>query len=227
MPAPTIPAEYMPWIQQAAQQYNLSPALLAGLLAQESDRFNPAVISGQQLGPVTQYGRAVGIGQFLPSTAAQLGIDPLDPRAAIFGAAQYLGGLIQRYGSADLGLAAYNGGPGAVQALQAGTPYGETSAYLTAVNGYAQDYAGQLGGAVGGLAGGLGNILTQALGGAGSLLGRNVDNALASWWNDHYAAMIFLGLGIVLVLLALLGLAIKGAESPQGQAVLKAAAAAA
>jgi hypothetical protein len=114
-----------------------------------------------------------------------------------------------------------------VQALQAGTPFSETTAYLAAVNGYAQDYAGQLGGAVGGALGGVGTTITQALTGAGSVLGRNVDNAVASWWNEHYPSMIFLALGGVLILLALVGLAIKGAESPQGQAALKAAAVAA
>lgn len=50
--------------------------------------------------------------QFMPQTAQQYGIDPLDPTQAVSGARQYLTDLIKQFGSLELALMAYNWGPG-------------------------------------------------------------------------------------------------------------------
>ena len=60
---------------------------------------------------------AQGLYQFMPYTARGFGItNPFDPAQSTFGAALYLRDLYKRFGSWDLALAAYNAGPGAVEA---------------------------------------------------------------------------------------------------------------
>jgi len=51
----------------------------------------------------------------MPATAAEMGIDPLDPFAAIDAAARYLRSLYRQTGAWDKALAAYNWGIGNVQ----------------------------------------------------------------------------------------------------------------
>ena len=73
--------------------------------------------------------------QFMPATAAGMGIDPTDPAQAIDGAAKYLRTQLDRFGSVDLALAAYNAGPGAVQRAGGIPPYAETRNYVTKILG--------------------------------------------------------------------------------------------
>jgi hypothetical protein len=54
----------------------------------------------------------IGLMQFMPRTAKWLGIDPADPAQAAQGAARYLQYLVQRFGTIDRALAAYNWGEG-------------------------------------------------------------------------------------------------------------------
>ncbi|TMD45283.1 MAG: lytic transglycosylase domain-containing protein, partial [Chloroflexi bacterium] len=59
---------------------------------------------------------AVGIAQFLPGTAAGLGVNPWDPIQALRGAAQLMASYARNYGGDYAkALAAYNGGSGTVQ----------------------------------------------------------------------------------------------------------------
>lgn len=53
---------------------------------------------------------AIGIAQFMPATAAGLGIDPWDPIQALKGAAQMMANLYHQYGDYAKALAAYNAG---------------------------------------------------------------------------------------------------------------------
>lgn len=106
-----VPSGYGDIVGKAAKQYDIPAAILAGLLEQESG-YLPEVITGKRLSS----SGAIGIAQFLPGTAAQMGVDPLNPESAIPGAAKYLRHLMDNYGF-DLRTAiyAYNAGPGTVQ----------------------------------------------------------------------------------------------------------------
>ena len=68
--------------------------------------------------------------QFMPATARGLGVDPFDPASAVDGAARYLADLTEQFGSTELGLAAYNAGPGTVRRYGGIPPYPETQDYV-------------------------------------------------------------------------------------------------
>jgi len=101
-------------IQQTATKYNLPPAVLAGLLSHESMGFSSEVLSGQRKSSAG----AIGIAQFMPTTAAGMGVDPLNIPQAIDGAARYLSNLMRHPNnpgnSLNWAIQAYNSGPGAV-----------------------------------------------------------------------------------------------------------------
>ena len=75
---------------------------------------------------------AVGVLQLLPATAAELKLDPLQPRTNVLAGALYLKQMLARYRSPELALAAYNAGPAAVNRV-AGPPSYETAAYVADV----------------------------------------------------------------------------------------------
>ena len=106
----TIPpagAPYADAITAAESRYGIPDTLLARLLFQES-RFRPDVVSGATSSPAG----ALGIAQLMPATAAQLGVNPLDPAQAIDAAGRYLSTLYGQFGTWGDALAAYNWGPG-------------------------------------------------------------------------------------------------------------------
>jgi membrane-bound lytic murein transglycosylase B len=129
-----VPAQYQALIDRAAAQYGVPADHLARLLRQESG-FDPDVISGQR---VSSAG-AQGIAQFMPGTAREMGVDPLNPDQAIPGAARYLSQLQKQFGgNLEHATAAYNWGPGNLQKWLAagGDPSrmpAETQQYLKAV----------------------------------------------------------------------------------------------
>lgn len=105
-----VPSQYRGAIAQAETANAIPAGMLARLLWQES-RFNPKIIDGRQVSPVG----ALGIAQFMPETAKEWGVDPLDPFAAIAGAGRYLAWLFRQVGAWDKALAAYNWGIGNVK----------------------------------------------------------------------------------------------------------------
>lgn len=115
----------------AGAKYGVSPALLAAMASQES---------GFDASAVSKAG-AQGLMQFMPSTAAGLGVNPLDPASSVDGAARYLSSLTNRFGSTPLALAAYNAGPGTVSRYGGVPPYAETQNYVRAVTSKAEAYA--------------------------------------------------------------------------------------
>ena len=119
-------------ITAAATKYGIDPALLKGLIRQESN-FNPSARSGAG---------AQGLTQLMPGTAASLGVtDASDPAQAIDGGAKYLKQQLDRFGGdASKALAAYNAGPGAVAKYGGVPPYAETQNYVQKVLGYAAQY---------------------------------------------------------------------------------------
>jgi soluble lytic murein transglycosylase-like protein len=78
---------------------------------------------------------AIGLGQLMPGTAANLGVNPRDPGQNLSGAARYLRGLVGRFGSKhyELVFAAYNAGPRAVTRYGGIPPYDETENYVARV----------------------------------------------------------------------------------------------
>jgi soluble lytic murein transglycosylase-like protein len=77
---------------------------------------------------------AIGLGQLMPGTAALLGVNPRDPKQNLSGAARYLRGLMQRFGTRyGLVFAAYNAGPRAVNEFGGIPPYEETQDYVVRV----------------------------------------------------------------------------------------------
>jgi len=105
-----VPVEYQGMIMTAEQQYGLPDGMLARLLWQES-RYRKDIIEGR----TRSSAGALGIAQFMPATAADLGIDPLNVPQAIRGAARYLKTLYNMTGTWAEALAAYNWGIGNVQ----------------------------------------------------------------------------------------------------------------
>jgi soluble lytic murein transglycosylase-like protein len=119
-------------ITAAAQRNGLDPALLAGLIKQESG-FNPN--AGSPAG-------AQGLCQLMPGTAAGLGVTDLhDPAQSIEGGAKYLAQQLKTFnGDVARALAAYNAGPGAVQRFGGVPPYAETQNYVRAVQANAASF---------------------------------------------------------------------------------------
>jgi soluble lytic murein transglycosylase-like protein len=126
------PSAYDDQIQAAAAKYGIDPALLKGLVKQESG-FDPSARSGAG---------AVGLTQLMPATAASLGVtDPTDPAQSIDGGARYLKTQLDAFGGdASKALAAYNAGPGAVTKYGGVPPYAETQGYVASVLAFADQF---------------------------------------------------------------------------------------
>ena len=107
-----VPHGFGEAVQSAATKHNIPPAVLAALLEVESG-YRLDVIRGDRLSSAG----AIGIAQFMPGTADELGIDPLNTDQAIEGAARYLrqimDGANQTGAPVDLTTAIYmyNAGP--------------------------------------------------------------------------------------------------------------------
>jgi soluble lytic murein transglycosylase-like protein len=121
---------YQSLIDAAAARNGLDPALLSGLVQQESG-FDPNAVSPAG---------AVGLTQLMPATAQALGVaDPRDPAQSIEGGARYLREQLDRFGGdAAKALAAYNAGPDAVERFGGVPPYPETQQYVRNVLDYAR-----------------------------------------------------------------------------------------
>jgi soluble lytic murein transglycosylase-like protein len=74
-------------------------------VAEAESGFNPRAVSRAG---------ALGLMQLMPCTARGLGVDPMVPAQAVDGAARMLAGLLHRFGSTELAVAAYNAGENAV-----------------------------------------------------------------------------------------------------------------
>src|SRR5262245_43129026 len=123
-------------LAQAAADNGLPIEFFTRLIWHES-RFNPNAVSPKG---------ALGIAQFMPRTASERGlVDPLDPLTALRESAGYLRELRTTFRD-NLGLAAaaYNAGPGRVEAWLAGRrdlPQ-ETRNYVLSVTGQSADVWG-------------------------------------------------------------------------------------
>lgn len=120
---PDAAARWIPAIEAAAHEAGIEPTLLAALVRHESN-FDQSTVS---------HAGAIGLGQLMPGTAEWLGVDPHDPHENLVGAATYLREQLDRFGSADLALAAYNAGPNRVADAGGIPQIQETQVYVRRV----------------------------------------------------------------------------------------------
>lgn len=101
-----VPAGMDDLFDAAAAEYGVDPTILKGIAYAES-RFRPDIISGKASSPAG----AVGLMQFMPATAKEMGINPLDPVESVFGAAAYLRQSLDKFGGdTERAIASYNWG---------------------------------------------------------------------------------------------------------------------
>jgi soluble lytic murein transglycosylase-like protein len=117
-----IPTRFRQAFVTAANDTNLPLALLTAV-AQVESKFEPSATSSAG---------AQGLLQVMPTTAAELKLKGNDPASNVLAGARYLKRLLDRFGSTDLALAAYNAGPTAV-AKNGGSPNLETISYVANV----------------------------------------------------------------------------------------------
>lgn len=95
---------FQPYAVLAAQKSGIPADIFTRLIESESS-WNP-----NAQGPVLPNGtRASGIAQFLPGTAKEYGIDPLNASQAIFASADYLAKQYKRFGDWGMAVAQYKG----------------------------------------------------------------------------------------------------------------------
>jgi hypothetical protein len=112
-------------IAAASEAHGVNPMLVRALIQVES-KFRPTARSRKG---------AMGLMQLMPSTAREYNVrNPFEPKANIEAGIKHLKTLIDRFGSSiELGLAAYNAGPGAVEKFNGVPPYRETRTYVTRI----------------------------------------------------------------------------------------------
>ena len=72
--------------------------------------------------------------QLMPDTAREMGIrNPQDPWENLYAGAKYLSRQVARFDTLEEAVAAYNAGPGAVEAHQGVPPFQETRTYVQRV----------------------------------------------------------------------------------------------
>lgn len=128
--AVTCPEELEPAIAAASAKYGVDAALIKGVIGAES---------GFRANAVSPVG-AQGLMQLMPGTARALGVDAFDPAENIDGGTKYLKQLIDKFGTVEHAVAAYNAGPGSVTRYGGIPPYAETQRYVQKVMGLTESY---------------------------------------------------------------------------------------
>ncbi len=115
---------FAPEIVEASRHADLSPRLVAGVVAVESD-FRPMAVS--RVG-------ALGLMQLMPSVwMADRAPNPFDPATNLRGGCRHLRSLLDRFEDLTLALAAYNAGAAVVERSRGMPPYRETREFVRAV----------------------------------------------------------------------------------------------
>lgn len=132
VPACPFPRALASSFRSAAASTGLPPALLYAVAKVES-RFQVDARS-----PVG----ARGLLQVMPATAASLELDPDLPQTNVLAGARYLKQLVDRFGSVDTALAAYNAGPTAVAEAGGAAPSLDVVRYVANVDATWHDVTG-------------------------------------------------------------------------------------
>ena len=120
----TAPEEWRRIIRKASETYNLPESLIAAVIRTESS-FQAHALSPKG---------ARGAMQIMPETQKELGLeDPYDAEANVMAGSAYLRRQLDRFGTFELALAAYNAGPANVIKYGGIPPFPETRAYLRQV----------------------------------------------------------------------------------------------
>jgi len=121
-PAPR--AELDRLVDEHAGLNGLDPRLVRAVIQAESG-WDHRALSGKG---------AMGLMQLMPGTAVVLAVDdPWDAAENVRGGTAYLAALLDRFGSVELALAAYNAGPTAVERYDGVPPYAETREFVRRV----------------------------------------------------------------------------------------------
>lgn len=118
-------------IREAAVRAGIDPLLLTSLVKAESG-FRPDAVSSAG---------ALGMCQLMPATAKSLGVtDPFDPVQNLRAGARYFANNLRIYGRADLALAAYHDGKGAVASAGGVPDHPVTHRYIDRILSYWTHY---------------------------------------------------------------------------------------
>lgn len=113
-------------IEQHAREHGIDPLIIECIIHQESN-FDPQATSSVG---------AAGLMQLMPETASDLGVtNAYDPAQNVAAGTRYFVEQYQRFGSIELALAAYNAGPGNVEAYGGIPPFEETQTYVANIAG--------------------------------------------------------------------------------------------
>lgn len=125
-------SKYDVYVQRAAREFDVDPALIHAMIRVESAH-QPAAVSPKG---------AIGLMQVMPQTAERFGkVDLFDPEQNIRVGTRYVRTLQQLFKhQLDLVLAAYNAGEHIVARLGRIPAYPETEAYVAAVTNLYQRY---------------------------------------------------------------------------------------
>jgi soluble lytic murein transglycosylase-like protein len=112
-------------VEGASRAYKVKPNLVYAVIDAESHG-DPAAISRAG---------AMGLMQLMPGTSTQYGVaNAFDPQSNVDGGVHYLRDLLRRYhGNVTYALAAYNAGPGLVDAVHGVPAIPETRAYVARI----------------------------------------------------------------------------------------------
>ncbi len=127
---------YHPIILQAANRYQVDPAIVKAIIMAESS-FNPRAVSKRG---------AKGLMQLMPGTAEEMGVEDIfNPEHNINGGVRYYKKLLRRFkGDVKLALAAYNAGLKKVKEHNGVPPFKSTRYYIKKVFEYYRYYKNQL-----------------------------------------------------------------------------------
>ena len=134
--APLPRADVLSAIEGTALRYGGHPGLRRADLSVTDwvtlFRANIEIESAYRQNAVSSAG-AIGLGQLMPATARDLGVDPRDPLQNLDGSARYLAMMLELFGDPRLALAAYNAGPDVVRQYNGIPPYRETQNHVARV----------------------------------------------------------------------------------------------